>query len=397
MKERRPFKEVSVGSTNSRIVSMDQFRGYTVAGMILVNFIGDFTRIHPVFKHNNTYFSYADSIMPAFHFAVGFAFRLTFLRRFERMGPGPTYWHFIRRNLGLILLSLVLAPLDPHQLKTWAEISGDSVWGIVSGFLKCEFWETLAIIGVTSLFVLPVIGARAGTRVVFLFACATLHIVLSRSFYFDFMWARPNWLDHYWGATDVRGLDGGPLGFLAWAVPQLVGSLAYDLVARSPDRTRGRRTAHGVCLLLWAVVLMGLGYAMSCLGTTSSAGDIGGFTLAEPPFIAPSPERSLSYWMMSKRMCSMPFMFFATGFAMGVYALFVLLCDRGSLRVGVFQTFGRNPLAAYILHEMVGRAVRPFAPPDSPIVWIAATFLVYFGVTYLFVRHLEEHEIYLRM
>jgi predicted acyltransferase len=93
----------------------------------------------------------------------------------------------------------------------------------------------------------------------------------------------------------------------------------------------------------------------------------------------------------------MPFMFFATGFAMGVYALFVLLCDRGSLRVGVFQTFGRNPLAAYILHEMVGRAVRPFAPPDSPLVWVAATFLVYFGVTYLFVRHLEEHEIYLRM
>jgi predicted acyltransferase len=380
-----------VGSSDSRIVSMDQFRGYTVVGMILVNFIGEFTRVHPVFKHNNTYFSYADSIMPAFHFAVGFAFRLTFLRRLERTGPGPTYLHFIRRNLGLILLSLVLAPLDSHHFKTWAEIPGSGVWGIVSGFLKCEFWETLAIIGVTSLFVLPVIGARAGTRVVFLTACAMLHVVLSRSFYFNFMWARPNWLDHYWGAADVRGLDGGPLGFLAWAVPQLVGSLAYDLVARNPGGGAFSR------LLGWAAALMGLGYAVSCLGVTSSAGDIGGFALAEPPFIAPSPERSLSYWMMSKRMCSVPFMFFATGFAMGVYALFVLLCDRGSLRVGVFRTFGQNPLAAYILHEMVGRAVHPFAPPDSPLAWIAATFLVYFGVTYLFVRHLEEHEIYLRM
>jgi predicted acyltransferase len=370
---------------------MDQFRGYTVAGMILVNFIGDFTCVHAVFKHNNTYFSYADSIMPAFHFAVGFAFRLTFLRRLERTGPGPTYWHFIRRNLGLILLSLVLAPLDPHQLKTWAEISGDGVWDIVSGFLKCEFWETLAIIGVTSLFVLPVIGARAGTRVVFLFACAMLHIVLSRSFYFDFMWARPNWLDHFWGAADVRGLDGGPLGFLAWAIPQLVGSLAYDLVARNPGSGAFSR------LLGWSVMLMGVGYALSSLATPSLASGIGGFSLAEPPFVAPSPERSLSYWMMSKRMCSMPFMFFATGFAMGVYALFVLLCDQGLLRVGVFQTFGKNPLAAYILHEMVGRAVRPFAPPDSPLAWVAATFLVYFGVTYLFVRHLEEHEIYLRM
>ena len=97
-----------MGSNSSRIVSMDQFRGYTVVGMILVNYIGEFARVHPVFKHNNTYFSYADSIMPAFHFAVGFAFRLTFLRRLEKTGRQATYGHFIKRNLGLILLSLVL-------------------------------------------------------------------------------------------------------------------------------------------------------------------------------------------------------------------------------------------------------------------------------------------------
>jgi hypothetical protein len=224
-----------------------------------------------------------------------------------------------------------------------------------------------------------------------LVACATLHVVLSRAFYFDFMWARPNWLDQYWGAADIRGLDGGPLGFLAWTIPQLLGSLAYDLVARYPGGSAFWR------LLRWAIVLMGLGYALSCLATSSAADGIGGFALAEPPFVAPSAERSVSYWMMSKRMCSMPFMLFATGFAMGVYALFVLACDRGSLRVGVFRTFGQNPLGAYILHEMVGRAVGPFAPPDSPLPWIAATFLVYFGVTYLFVRHLEEHQIYLRM
>ena len=28
-------------------------------------------------KHNNTYFSYADSIMPSFLFACGFSYRLT--------------------------------------------------------------------------------------------------------------------------------------------------------------------------------------------------------------------------------------------------------------------------------------------------------------------------------
>ena len=66
---------------SGRIVSLDQFRGYTVAGMLLVNFLGGYAAVPAVLKHHNTYCSYADTIMPQFFFAVGFAFRLTFLRR----------------------------------------------------------------------------------------------------------------------------------------------------------------------------------------------------------------------------------------------------------------------------------------------------------------------------
>ncbi len=64
-----------------RIVSLDQFRGYTVAGMLLVNFLGGYQAVPAILKHHNTYCSYADTIMPQFFFAVGFAYRLTFLRR----------------------------------------------------------------------------------------------------------------------------------------------------------------------------------------------------------------------------------------------------------------------------------------------------------------------------
>ena len=67
--------------TTRRIVSLDQFRGYTVAGMLFVNFLGGYQVVPAVFKHHNTYCSYADTIMPQFFFAVGFAYRLTFLRR----------------------------------------------------------------------------------------------------------------------------------------------------------------------------------------------------------------------------------------------------------------------------------------------------------------------------
>ena len=37
----------------ARIVSMDQFRGYTVAGMFLVNFVGGLAAFPEVLKHHN--------------------------------------------------------------------------------------------------------------------------------------------------------------------------------------------------------------------------------------------------------------------------------------------------------------------------------------------------------
>ena len=91
-----------------RIVSLDQFRGYTVAGMVLVNFLGSFQCGAAVFKHHNTYFSYADSIMPSFHFAVGFALRLVLLKRIAAVGAGRAYGSVVRRCFGLILLSTIL-------------------------------------------------------------------------------------------------------------------------------------------------------------------------------------------------------------------------------------------------------------------------------------------------
>ena len=78
-------------STAARIESMDQFRGYTMAGMFLVNFIGSYAAVHPVFKHHNTYNSYADTIMPQFFFAVGFSMRLVMLRNIAQHGKATAH------------------------------------------------------------------------------------------------------------------------------------------------------------------------------------------------------------------------------------------------------------------------------------------------------------------
>src|SRR3954453_21567156 len=103
---------MNVKSAPGRIISMDQFRGYTVAGMFVVNFLGGLAVVHKVFKHNNTFFSYADSIMPSFMFAVGFSYRLTLLRRLQQVGRAEAYHRIIVRSLALVLLSLVLSGFD---------------------------------------------------------------------------------------------------------------------------------------------------------------------------------------------------------------------------------------------------------------------------------------------
>jgi predicted acyltransferase len=410
----------TAGVKSPRIVSLDQFRGYTVAGMMLVNFIGDFTVVHPVFQHHNTYFSYADTIMPAFHFAVGFALRLTLLKRLETLGRRAAYGRVVRRCLGLILLSTVLEAASwGRRFTSFAELGQQGIWGVLAGPLKCEFWETLAIIGLTSLWVLPVIAARARTRILFLLGGLALHLVLVHCFYFDFMYARPNALNRLWGAATVKGLDGGPLGFLMWAVPQLAGSLAYDAVAA------GWRWPAFARVLGWGLVLFLAGYGLHGLAllypvTIPPANDEGSIQVAESPVVPPpaklaggdvaaripplpfvqptrGEQRQLNYWLMSKRMVTPPYILAATGYCLVIYAFLMLLCDWGSVQIGVFRTLGQNALAAYIIHEVVARAVGVFAPSDSPAWWMWSAFAVFCAITYLFVRHLEKSGIYLRM
>lgn len=362
-----------VAPPGPRIASLDQFRGYTVAGMLLVNFLGGYRTIPAILKHHNTYCSYADTIMPQFFLAVGFAYRLAFLRRLDARGPADAYRHALGRSLGLILLGVVLYHLD-GEARSWDDLRRLGVAGFVGTAFQRNVFQALVHIGITSIWVLPVIAAGTLPRVGFLIASAAIHVVLSQRSYFTWVWDRP-------------GIDGGPLGFLTWTIPLIVGSLAHDAVMSRGGRQALTRPFG------WAAVLMVFGYALSCLGAILDSSSP--TWLVEPPFVPPT--RPVDLWTMSQRIGSVSYLTFSAGFALAVYALFIIACDLGPLRVGLFRTFGRNALAAYVLHSIVAGAVKPYVPRDAPIEFVLAGLLLYFGLTYLFVRHLEREGIMIRL
>lgn len=373
-------------SEPARIVSLDQFRGYTVLGMFFVNFVGHFLVTPAIFKHHNTYCSYADTIMPQFFFAVGYAYRLTHLRRVKTVGAKAAYLHALWRNLGLILLGLVLYHLD-GTYKSWAQLEQVGLWGALTAAFQREPFQALVHIGITALWVMPVIGASGTVRIGFACLSGVLHLALSWLVYYHWVMTRP-------------GIDGGPLGFLTWTIPTLAGSFACDLVAPRFSALGPNQHWAGVIgrLLVWGLVLMALGYGMSCV--IFSADSTGGLpsvnlTLAPPPFVP--PDGPVHLWTMSQRAGSLSYLTFGAGLSLALYGLFVWACDVGRLRIGLFTTLGSNALAGYVIHGMVDDAIKPYAPKDAPLWYALACLGVFLAICYLFLRYLEKHKLYLRL
>ncbi len=350
-----------------RIASLDQFRGYTVAGMVLVNFVGGFAVTPAILKHHHTYCSYADTIMPQFFFAVGFALRLVLLRNAAAHGPAAALRRAALRSGGLILLGFVVYHLD-GRFRTWAEMTQAGATNILANAFWRSPFQALTHIGVTGLWILPVVLASPGRRLAFALLSGAAHVALSHAFWYEIVHAK-------------RGIDGGLLGFLTWTIPMIAGTLAHDLVAQRGPSSSLRP------LLGWGTATMVVGYALSCLSQ--------GGTLAAPPFFPPTVPVDL--WTMSQRAGSLSYLLFGAGFSAVVYALFVRCCDVGQTRVHLFAILGQNALAAYLVHLWVDDFVKPFAPRDAPLAWVLFAFGVFFALTVGFVAFLNRRNFFLRL
>ena len=216
--------ETTTDTVNKRKLSIDQFRGFAIFGMIMVNYLNHFKVIPETFKHPHYGMTFANTIAPFFLVAVGMGFRISFVRMTERSGYRQAILHSVKRYLILIFIGIVLYGPD----------------------FKTDIWDALVDIGFSGLLALPFILMSRTTRVVAAFAYLAIYQLI-------FIY------EGYGEWTMANSIDGGPLGPLSWVSILLFGTVLYDFLAESSSKDFIRNT------LLFGIVLTSAGYALSLL------------------------------------------------------------------------------------------------------------------------------------
>ncbi len=132
---------------STRVVSIDIFRGITMAVMIFVN---DLDSVHGLSKWtyhmpaNVDAMTYVDMVFPAFLFIVGMALPIAVKQRLKRNASVASLWmHVVLRSIALLVLGLILANAeqgDPARMhispNAWALLGlagGILLWNVYSG------------------------------------------------------------------------------------------------------------------------------------------------------------------------------------------------------------------------------------------------------------------------
>jgi predicted acyltransferase len=315
--------------------------------MWVVNFLGAYRATPDALKHHDRWMSLADLVMPLFFFAVGFALRLGFRRP---PGARPSAARLARRVLGLLLLGTALYAGPSLDDLAAGRTTLHALW-------KRDLHQTLVHIALATLWCLPVIGRGACARLAWTLGSAALHTALSLAFAYE------------WAFADPRAIDGGPLGFLTWAIPLLAGSLACDALSDAPP---------GVPPLARTAALGALLAAAAFGASRLSSGD--------------------DVLVQSQRAGTVTYLACASGVALVLQALASWLVDVRGVSVAPLRTIGRNALAGYLLEWPLSDLARRLAPSrDAPLGEALSACAALCAVLWAILRGLERRGWFLRL
>ncbi len=127
--------EGKIGTGTARLVSLDVFRGATIAGMILVNNAGGWPDVYAQLRHARWHgWTFTDTIFPSFLWIAGVSLTLSLTKRLERGDSrARLLLHALRRALIIFALGLLVYEY-PHF-----DIAHLRVLGVLQRIAICYF------------------------------------------------------------------------------------------------------------------------------------------------------------------------------------------------------------------------------------------------------------------
>ncbi len=123
-----------------RLISLDVFRGMTIAGMVLVNNPGTWSAIYSPLDHAKwNGWTPTDMIFPFFVFIMGVAIPIALGKRLEQGVTPDVYWKIVKRSLIIFGCGLFLAtfPFYNFTKEAWIDLSTVRIMGVLQRLALC--------------------------------------------------------------------------------------------------------------------------------------------------------------------------------------------------------------------------------------------------------------------
>ena len=327
------------GTPSQRLLSLDAFRGATIAGMILVNNPGTWSSIYPELRHAAWHgWTFTDWIFPFFLWIVGVAMTLSFAKRMEQgADKKKLFLHVLQRSAVIFLLGLFLAgfPFGLFLNHTFS-FSAIRIPGVLQRIAVCYLIGS-AIVLTT--------GIRG--QVIWAVSLLTLYWLLIKLVHVpgfgagvldptgNLCWYVDSTVlaGHTWRGAPVPGFD--PEGIVS-TIPAIATTLFGVLTGHwlRSNRTKEEKTA-------WMFVA---GCFMLLLGAI------------------------LDMWLpINKNLWTSTYSIFMAGWALVCLAIFYWLIDvKGYKKWATpFVIYGMNAIAVFVLSGIVGRLLYLIKVPQA--------------------------------
>jgi predicted acyltransferase len=346
-------------SPATRLMSLDLFRGATIAGMILVNDAGDESAAYWPLQHSAwNGWTPTDLVFPFFLFMVGVALAYSFRSRMARgESRQELLKHVLWRGLALLALGIFLNGFPNryhlHSLRFYGVLQRIAICYVITAIL--ELWT----------------GWRAQVAVIV--GCLVGYWILMR--YVP--------VPGFGVPTHDMPLLDPDRNIVAWLDRKLLMGHLYE-VTRDPEGVLSTIPSVATCLL-------GLQTGKWLRSARSLASKVTGMAIAGVVLV--SAGEFFNIWLpINKKLWTSSFVMLTAGLALVILALCYWVLDIKQWRgawTKPFLVFGMNAIAAYVCAALLahllgatgagealyGRLIEPFFSPANASLVFALIFV----------------------